>query len=179
MQPPLRARSAKTLSILGTLVAALFAVQALLDLKLQEGGAPGILALEVAGSADRAREILAEWGPDRLSTARASVIVDIPFIICSALFFSLACSTVANGLAQPALFRLGGVMAWAPLAAGVLDAAEDGALLQILAPNTEQPWPAIAAGAASVKFVLIAGILLYLTTTLIVRGRSRRRGLEP
>ena len=60
------------------------------------------------------------------------------------------------------LASAGRAVAWAAPVAAALDAAENVALLQVLSDHVDQPWPAIAFGFASVKFALLAVVVVYL-----------------
>jgi hypothetical protein len=158
---------------LGGLAVAFFVAQGILDLELQDRGS-GIIAFEVAGSEQRAGEILDEWGGDGRATARAQLWIDYPYLVCIALFVSLACVAVADGIrSRPGLAAAGAAIAWLPLAAGVFDASENAALLVMLGSGAGQPAPAIALGAATMKYVCGVGAALYLLAGLAVRSGER------
>jgi hypothetical protein len=55
--------------------------------------------------------------------------------------------------------------------AAALDAVENIALLNVLDGHVDQPWPGIAFGAASVKFLLLAVVVVYLVIGLLRLAR--------
>lgn len=179
MRPPLTLegpRRRRALWITGALALGLFVVLGILDARLTEDGAPGIVPFEVAGSEERAREILGEWGEGRHDTARASLIVDFPYLVAYSVFLSLAVTAVAEANRRRLrLARIGAPLAWAALGAAVFDAIEDIALLRMVAGHVDQPNPAIARWAATVKFVLAGAALIYVLAGLAVRLADRRR----
>ena len=178
MRPPLTLegpRRKRALWITGALALGLFAVLGVLDARLTEDGAPGIVPFEMAGSEERAREILGEWGEDRHDTARASLIVDFPYLVVYSAFLALAVTAVADASRRPRLARIGPALAWGALGAGLFDAIEDIALLRMVAGHVDQPNPAIARWAATVKFALAGAALVYVLAGLVVRLVDRRR----
>ncbi len=64
-------------------------------------------------------------------------------------------------------------MAWAAPVAAALDAVENVALLRVLDGQTGQPWPGIAYGFASVKFALLALVVVYLIAGLVLVRRQQ------
>ena len=124
----------------------------------------GIVEYELArttAEAERLNELLGEEGRDAL---RTSLWLDYPFLGAYGLFGAalsrvLAARCTERGRA--ALGRLGRGVAFAPLIAALCDAIENVALFRVGGGHTEQPWPALAFGFASTKFVLLAAALLY------------------
>jgi hypothetical protein len=64
-------------------------------------------------------------------------------------------------------------MVWAAPVAAALDAVENVALLQVLDGQTGQPWPGIAYAFASVKFALLALVVIYLIAGLVLVRRHQ------
>ena len=64
-------------------------------------------------------------------------------------------------------------MVWVAPIAAALDAVENVALLQVLDGHTDQPWPGIAFGFASVKFALLALVVVYLIAGLVLVQRQQ------
>ena len=63
----------------------------------------------------------------------------------------------------------GGLVAWAAPLAAALDAVENVALSGGARRSTvDQPWPGIAFGFASVKFALLAVVIVYLVVGLLL-----------
>lgn len=140
-----------TLLVAGALAAALFVVEALLDLKLQDLG-EGILDFEVAGTTERAEEIVTGWGGER-STAQVQLWLDYPFLVAVAVFMAAAVLAVADGLAVGSRLRAAAAAAaWLPIAAGAADVVENTTLLLIVGGHTDQPLPGLALVAAVIKY---------------------------
>jgi hypothetical protein len=166
----------RVLWISGAVALALFVVLGLLEEELTRGGSRGIVPFEVAGTTDRAREFLDEWGPGRRDTVRASLLVDYPYLIAYSVFLSLVCAAVADmNSRRPGFAGAGTIAAWAAIAAGVFDALENAALLLVLEGGPEQPWPALAAAFAVLKFACAIGATLYALTGLALRAGDRVR----
>jgi hypothetical protein len=166
----------------------LLAVLALLDRELQSTGGPGIIPFEVAGSTDRAREILSQWGEDGQDAARLSVWLDFPYLVAYAAFFSLAIFAVRDAARRRGWDRFarpGGWMALLPIAAAAFDVVEDVNLLLVLDGHADSAAPGIAFGFAIAKFVCLALAELYLLAGLAalahdwLRRRTRERAVEP
>jgi hypothetical protein len=137
---------------------------ALPSLRTMSDNGVGILELEFTGTSDRAARHHAELGPDGRSAARTSLLIDYGYLIAYGLFLAGACVAVADRAhraGRARLAALGAPLAWGALGAAACDAVENTMLLLILAGHTDQPWPAIAFGCATVKFALAASAALY------------------
>ncbi|MSO40531.1 MAG: hypothetical protein EXQ70_01295 [Solirubrobacterales bacterium] len=140
------------------------------DGEIKEGGGPGIVPFEVAGSADRTQEILGEWGGEGQDAATVSLLVDYPYLIAYGIFLGVACGAVSIRLARRGrerLARAGGLIGWGALGAAVFDAIEDGALLRMLDGHTDG-WPTLALIAAIGKFTLFALAVIYILAGLFL-----------
>jgi hypothetical protein len=129
---------------------------------------PGIVAYELAGTAERADAILEAWGDEGRAVARRSLILDFAFLFTYGTFLFLAGCALADALprttAFPRLLAHGARgFAWAGAAAAGLDALENTALLIMLERGGSTLLSAMAYTAASLKFLLVlpafAGIL--------------------
>jgi hypothetical protein len=177
MRAPLGTLSRTTRSRLlwfaGLASLALWLFLAFQDAEIRDSGGPGIIPFEVAGTADRAQEILDEWGEDGQDAARLSLIVDYPFLLAYSLFLALACTVSSERLGRgghAGAARVGVPLAWAQFAAGACDAIEDAALLRVLDGHTDV-YPAVALAAAIPKFTL-AGLGLIYAIAGLPFGRS-------
>ena len=132
--------------VLGFASAALLLVLALLDLRMQDTGGPGIIAFELAGSNAQATEIMAEWGAAGQDAARLSLWLDFPYLVLYGAFL--------------------------PAVAALCDVAEDVGLLLILDGRGGTRLPQIATAFALVKFAALAAVAAYLLTGLA--GLARR-----
>jgi hypothetical protein len=177
MTAPLGMASAATrrrvLWISGAAALVLWAFLVYQDERIKDSGGPGIVPFEVAGSSERAEEILAEWGEDGRDAARVSLIVDYPYLVAYSIFLATACTIGSERLARRGFARLaraGPAIGWGAVVAGALDAIEDAALLQVVDGHTDV-FPAIALVAAIGKFALAALALAYAIAGLAL-GRG-------
>jgi hypothetical protein len=124
-----------------------------------------ILDLELMRTSANAAEQVARLGPSGIDAAKASIYLDFLFLVLYALVLSAACVILAARAAKrgrTGLASAGRAIAWAAPVAAVLDAVENVALLQVLNDRVDQPWPGIVFGFASVKFALLAVLVLYM-----------------
>jgi len=171
----------RALWLLGIATLALLVVLALLDGRMHDAGGPGIIPFELAGSAGRAAEILADWGHDGRAAARLSLWLDYLYLIAYGAFLWLAARAVRDGALRRGWARLarpGGVVAALALAGAACDALEDAFLLLVLGGHGGSVAPPIATGFAVVKFACLAIALLYVLGGLAASGVARLRGAE-
>jgi hypothetical protein len=149
---------------------------------LQTAAAPlGIVSFEFAGTLPAARTMLESWGTAGRVYAGLNLGLDYLFIVAYATTIGLGCVLVARSLAARfrVLYPLGAVLAWALLAAGLLDALENVALIRILLGSPSTAWPAVARWCAIPKFLVVAVGLAYVLVGTVVALASRgRRGGE-
>ena len=163
--------------LLGVASLVLLVVLGIIDQEMQDTGGPGIIPFEVAGTQERAEEIRADWGSDGRSAARWSLILDYPYLVTYALFFSLAAATLGATLGRRGLGSLaaaGGLVAWAALGAGAFDALENAALHVVLSGDGGDAAPALALVFASLKFLLSGLTILFLVVGLVMLAVRRR-----
>ncbi len=164
--------------ILGIAAAVLFLVLAALDLQMQDTGGPGIAGFELAGSSERATQIMAEWGQTGQDAARLSLWLDFLFLIAYGAFLPLAILAVRdaacrNGWERYA--RYGMPIALLPIAAAFCDAIEDIGLLLVLDGHGASRAPEAATAFALLKFAALAVALVYLLGGLVALARVRLR----
>src|SRR3954468_14222096 len=157
----------------GLAAIALLAVIGALDARMRSIGGPGILGLEFAGTRRRAADIVARWGGEGVRAARWADGVDYGFVVAYVLLLT-AVTRSAWGRARAGgrrrLVRLGAVVVWLPLAAGLADAVQNAALFLLLgghATGTAAPL-ALACGAITSSLALIS-----IAYALAVWARSR------
>ena len=122
----------------------------------------GIVALELAGTPRKARQVIAAWDVAAQQRAKAAVRLDYLFLVTYSTAVSLACMLAAGRWHKRSrMARTGIVLAWAQWVAGLLDAVENAALLRMLQGRLEQPWPRIAQTCAVPKFAIVGLGLLY------------------
>lgn len=165
--------------LFGLTALALLGVLALLDLRMEDAGGPGIVSFELAGSSERASEILAQWGEDGRSAARLSLWLDFPFLLAYGAFLSLAVMAVRDAGAKRGWRRYakpGALIAALVWVAAAFDAVEDVNLLLVLGGHGGGVAPALATGFAIGKFIGLAVVAAYLIGGLAALGVSRLRG---
>ena len=134
-----------------------------LERRMRRTGGPGIIQFELAGTIERSREIMDTWGADGQSAARVSLLLDYPYLVTYSglqLAGSRAASKALRRRGATALADAGPVIGGLQLAAGACDAAENTALLGILAGRNGR-LPALARVFASAKFGLLTVGWLY------------------
>jgi hypothetical protein len=165
--------------LLGAWCLTMVGASVLLGLDVQLRSPPageGIVSLERAGTASRAGAILEAWRKDgAIGEARASLIVDFPFLAAYSTAFALTILWLAFqdwsalGLLGTALRGLGVVVALLQWAAAGFDAIEDIALLWQLASGPTDLLAWWAARAARIKF----GLLQAGASYIIVAGLAQ------
>ena len=171
-------RRRRALWISGIASFVLFAILASIDGKLWDEGGPGIIGFELAGSEDRSREIVDEWGSEGRDAARASLWLDYPFMATYAVFWTLAaaaCRDMARRDGWRRLAVIGSVAVFLPVPAALFDAAENVGLLLALDENGGAFAPRLGAVAASLKFLLLTPAQLYVVIAFVRRGMARWR----
>jgi hypothetical protein len=167
----------RALWALGPATLGLFVVLALIDRRMQHAGGHGIVSFELAGSRDRAREILADWGAEGRRAARASLWVDYLYLAAYGAFLWLAIRALRDGALRRGWARFarpGGAIALLALVAAACDAAEDAFLLLALGGHGGSAAPTLATAFASVKFACLAVAVVYLLAGLVALGVARR-----
>jgi hypothetical protein len=148
-----------------------------LDVRMRDAGGPGIVGFELAGSEDRAAEILADWGDEGTDAAKASLWIDYAYIVAYGTFLVLAAGATRD-LAQDRGWRrmaaLGTAVIPFAAAAAAFDAIEDVGLLLAVNQHGGDLAPRLAQVCASLKFALLALTIAYLVAGLFLRLRTRR-----
>jgi pimeloyl-ACP methyl ester carboxylesterase len=145
--------------------------------RMWDEGGPGIVGFELAGSVERASEIRMEWGPDGRAAARLSLGLDFAYLVAYGAFWMLAAAATRDLAARRGwrrLGRLGRPAIALAVAAPVLDALENTALLVTLAGKGGGLAPGLAAAFAVGKFVALAGCIGYVVAGLLARLTRRR-----
>jgi hypothetical protein len=134
----------------------------------------GIVELELMRTTSKAQELLALLAGDGIDAARTSIYLDFPFLILYGATLSAACVLVAARASEKGMDLFEGLgKALAPVAviAAALDALENVALLVVLDGHPDQPWPGLAFAFASVKFVLLGVVVLFVLGGLLATRR--------
>lgn len=140
----------------------------------------GIVALELAGTEEIARQVLSIWRRrGRLGAARRNVLLDFPFIVVYAFGLALAwllamrLARHCNAIGDNVIGTWTGVAQLAAFAAGALDVVEDVALLKLIKGAGGAGWPALSFGCAALKFVLLSAGILGVVGVLAYVGLYR------
>lgn len=143
------------------------------DQRMQDTGGPGIVPFELAGSEDRAEEILAEWGDKGQDAARESLWIDFGFMLAYGVFLTLALAASRDLARERGWLRLaaiGKVVVTFGALGAAFDALENICLLLTL-DDSGAAFPTLATVFASCKFVLLAVAIVYLLSGLAMRLR--------
>lgn len=158
----------------GTLI--LFAVFQILDAPLRTLAAPnGIVSFELAGTSDKAFQILVSWEPVYQSGppfivqpsgklfAAFGLGLDYLFMPVYATALSLGI-LLAAGRHEGRFATYGAWLGWGAYTAALFDTVENYALVQILLMNQlRSPYPQVASVCAIVKFgLLVLGLVFAL-----------------
>lgn len=139
----------------------------------------GIIALEKAGSEEKARQIIAAWdASEARSRALFNVHLDFLFLVVYSTTVALACILASGMFRTPARWEstVGVALAWGQWLAALLDAVENVALLKMLRGPVTEPWPWIARWSAIPKFILIGAGVAYAVVgaCICIAARNER-----
>jgi hypothetical protein len=158
--------------VLAVVTVAIGIVLLVFDYRMRDSGGPGIVTFEFAGTVERAVEIQAEWGDEGEDFARASLWLEYPYVLAYGAFLVLACAATRDLAAGRGWRPLeAAAIAAVPMAAGAaaLDAIEDAALLLVLGGHGGEVAPPLAFACASLKFLFLGLVLVYLAGGLVLR----------
>jgi hypothetical protein len=149
-----------------------------LERRMKRTGGPGIIPFELAGTPERADQILRAWGDEGRSAARSSLLLDYPYLVTYTGLQAALCDAASERLRRRGRQRLAkageviGAMQWA---AGAFDAIENVSLLGILAGRNGR-LPALARRSACTKFALLAMGWAYIAAGLEATYQARSSG---
>ena len=129
----------------------------------------GIISFELAGSSQRAAEILASWDHDAQLYAALNLGLDFLFMVLYSTTIGLGCIWASDVLAVNnwPLEKIGLPLAWGQWLAALLDALENIALIVILLSTGLSPWSELARIFAIVKFGLVFLGMVYVFLGLV------------
>jgi len=123
----------------------------------------GIVSFEFAKTIETSDLIISSWNANAKMNAGLSLGIDFLFLFAYSIFFVTACLMIANNFNQSHLvYKIGIVLAYLLLIAGICDAIENIALIKLLLGSTNEIYPLIAFYFASIKFSIIAVGILYI-----------------
>jgi hypothetical protein len=165
----------RALVLLAVAVLVLLAAMKPAEDRMTENG-PGIVAFELAGSADRSQEIQDEWGEDGRDAARQQLWIDYAFMLAYGAFLVLAAAAtrdLSRARGWQRLTAIGGFAVPAGGIAAACDAVENACLLLTL--GDAGGWaPVTATLFAVAKFALLLVALAYIFSGLGLRLLNRR-----
>ncbi len=145
------------------------------DRRMQDTGGPGIVPFELAGSQDRADEIMGEWGEKGQDAAKESLWIDFGFLLAYGTFLVLAAAAIrdlARSRGWTRMARIGLVVVYCAALCAAFDAFENTCLLLTL-EGAGSVFPFLATVFAACKFLLLAVTIAYLFVGLAMRLRFR------
>jgi len=146
-----------------------------LDRRLQASGGTGIIRFELAGP-DRSVDILRKWGADGRRAARASLLLDFPFLVAYTTLGVRLTNEAGTVLSTHSdrLASASRAVAAIQIAAGICDAVENAALLGVVVRNGDARLASIGRSAAITKFAGLTIGWIYGAAALAERWRCVR-----
>lgn len=134
-----------------------------MDKVLQGGDADfGIVSFELAGNLDTSTKIIDEWSTRKLIPLAAfSLGFDYLYLFLYTIFLSLWTSVLAESFYKKPSQIFACLIICIFIIAGILDAIENYALLNLLGTKPTEDWSVLAFYCASVKFGLIGLGIIY------------------
>ena len=130
--------------------------------RMRRTGGPGIVPFELAGP-KHSQRVLDKWGAEGQRAARASLVLDYPYLVTYSGLLYIGCAAASDELGRrgaDALVKAGQVIAPAQIAAGAFDVVENTSLRAILSGRRGR-LPAIARASSQAKLALMAVGSLY------------------
>ena len=166
LRPPLRFAPAREVAIVAGLVVVLLAVtfvMARIGAPLTTPVSPqGIIDFELAGTKERAAEILGAWDATAREAARVQTRADdLVYIPVYVITLSVWAGVVARRVRPGWLARLGVALSWAMFAAGVFDLIENRQMMAQLENGPHAGRAALARAMAQLKFAIVYATMAY------------------
>jgi len=130
----------------------------------------GILSFEFAGDLSAAQNMVNSWGQTGRVYAGLNLGLDYLFLLAYASAIGLGCVLVARSFSPRKRFLadLGNLIAYAQIAAALLDGVENYALIRVLFGTEMAVWPVVARWSAFPKFAIVGAGLIYVMIGTIV-----------
>ncbi len=128
-----------------------------------------IAAFELARDFDTSQAMVNAWTDNAKLWVAFDLGFDYLFILLYVSFIIISTQKVITKIAQKSTLwiKIGKILMYAQLVAGMFDALENYFLFKILLGAQNPAYPQYAFWFASIKFILVAFGLLYLLTSLI------------
>lgn len=158
----------------------LFAIFRILDQPLRTAAAPnGIVSYELAGTPEKAFQILLSWETTPRAYSFAAFGLGIDYLFMPIYALALAFGTLLATEKHSGWLRsLGVVAGYGAFAAALFDAVENFALIRVLLGAFEPLYPSIAALSATVKFGLLGFGLLVAIAEGVIPRRAKAQPRE-
>ena len=160
-----RMRDHKILAATGAF-AGYTAIMAVLESRMRATGGPGIIPFELAGSAFRAEQIMAQWGRDGERAARVSMWLDFGYMTTYGALAALLIDRARRRRGHPRVLTSAAIVAVAG------DAIEGVSLIKVLDRKHVDTHARRARAAALVKFAALAGALGYVLAEAATPSRG-------
>jgi hypothetical protein len=129
---------------------------------------PNIVDFELAGTTDRAAQIINAWDMQDRIRAGFNLGIDYLYMPVYSTLIALACVWGAGVLTSRRWRAAGLSLGWGLWAAALFDAVENAMLTTILFGTVAAPYPQVAQTCAILKFVLIVLGLLFAAVAAVV-----------
>jgi len=162
----------KVLWVSGLFTVLMFMVMNITGASLVTSEAPqGIISFELAHTLQQALAIMDGWGPTQKMAAAYNLGIDYLFMLVYAFFLSFFCFTRAEALSplKPLWAKLGWLLGWLLLLAGLLDAMENYMLYRLLFSPPQDYFAQWAFWFASFKFAFVLAGIAYLLIGFFIR----------
>jgi hypothetical protein len=128
----------------------------------------GIISFELAGTLDRAVEIINSWSTLAKTYAGLSLGYDFLFLILYTSFIAILIHKLNQRLwTNKPFYRIGELLIWAMFFAAIFDTVENASLIKLLIGARQQFWVSVAYYFALAKFLLIIVGILYIVVNSI------------
>ena len=138
-----------------------------------------IMQLEMMFNPTEATRLVTMLGSDGIAAARQQLFIDFGYLLIYGVLLWKGCRLLGARAERRNVgwvAKFAPVFAWVGVIAAVCDAVENVSLLLVISGHTGQPWPALASGYASAKFVLVSVTVLFLLVGWLTTLAARRPG---
>jgi len=138
-----------------------------------------ILEFELMATSAEAVRLVTMLGSDGLGAARQQLFIDFGYLVIYGVMLWKACRLLGARAGRRQVDWVAKVapgFAWAAVIAAACDAVENVSLLLVTYGYTDQPWPALATGYATAKFILLGAVVLFLLVGLVATLKGARLG---
>ncbi|MEZ4232356.1 MAG: hypothetical protein R3B89_24475 [Polyangiaceae bacterium] len=133
-----------------------------------------IVSLELAGTLERARAVLASWDREQQLFAVFGIGADYLYIFIYGALLAAGAAWGAAVFERGFLSRLGAWLSRALIVAGLADAVENYAMLQLFWGEQTQGWVSLSYYCASLKFLIVVLAIVYALLTSLAAFTWRR-----